>query len=245
MQHTTIFEEQVTLDPRDQKRKVTSIESILLNKLQAKLEGRCSRHGYVIPGSVKILSRSMGTLEKGRFTGGILFFVQAEGEVLNPPDGIVVEGEVIRKNKMGMYVSYENAIRIIVPRDLHIGQKDFEDVEIGERVQVEIKKARFQVNDPYILAVGVFLKAIGKGAPAAAAAAVGVNAVVPEEELDEEGAEDGDEAEGEEAEGEEAEEDEGDEGEEAEEAEEDEGDEGEEAEDEEEIKADDGIDAAF
>ncbi len=186
MQHTAIFEEQVTLEPRDQKRKITSIETILLNKLQAKLEGRCSRHGYVLPGSVKILSRSMGTLERGRFTGGILFYVQAEGEVLNPPDGILVEGEVIRKNKMGMYVSYENAIRIIVPRDLHIGQQEFERVEIGERVQVEIKKARFQVNDPYILAVGVFLKVLEKGVARAAAPALPA-AMAPVEELDEEG----------------------------------------------------------
>ena len=168
MQHTAIFEEQVAISPKDLKRKVTSIDSILLHKLQTKLEGRCSKHGFVLPGSMKILSRSMGTLEKGRFTGSILFFVQAEGEVLNPPDGILVEGEVIRKNKMGMYVSYENAIRVIVPRDLHIGQKDFEEVELGEYVQVEIKKARFQVNDPYILAVGIFVKKTDRRAAAVA-----------------------------------------------------------------------------
>jgi DNA-directed RNA polymerase subunit E'/Rpb7 len=149
--------------------------------------------------------------------------VQAEGEVLNPPDGVVVEGEVIRKNKMGMYVSYENAIRVIVPRDLHIGQKEFEDVEIGERVQVEIKKARFQVNDPYILAVGIFLRSLGKGAAAGAAAgeAAATNLASVDEELDEE---EGGEGEGgeEEGEGEDAEEEEG-----SEAAEEEEGAEGE------------------
>lgn len=188
MQHTAIFEEQVTVTPKDMKRKITSIEAILLSKLQAQLEGRCSRHGYVLPGSVRVLSRSMGVLEKGRFTGSILFHVQAEGDVLNPPDGIQVEGEVIRKNKMGMYVSYENAIRVIVPRDLHIGQKEFEDVEVGERVQVEVKKARFQVNDPYILAVGIFLKALGKGAKANAAA-VAAPVAAEEGPEDEEGVE--------------------------------------------------------
>jgi DNA-directed RNA polymerase subunit E'/Rpb7 len=212
MQHTAIFEEQVTVTPKDMKRKITSIEAILLSKLQAQLEGRCSRHGYVLPGSVKVLSRSMGVIEKGRFTGSIIFHVQAEGDVLNPPDGIQVEGEVIRKNKMGMYVSYENAIRVIVPRDLHIGQKEFEDVEVGERVQVEVKKARFQVNDPYILAVGIFLKALGKGVRNAAAAAV-VAAEMVEDEGDEEDMEEGEDAaeedEGEEDEGEDAAEEDG------------------------------------
>lgn len=162
MQHTAIFEEQVAISPRDMKRKITSIDSILLQKLQAKFEGRCSRHGFVVPSTMTILSRSMGTIEKGRFTGTIAFHVQAEGQVLNPPDGIIVEGEVTRKNKMGMYVSYQGAIEIIVPRDMHLGMKEFEEVEIGEKVQVEIKKARFQVNDPYILAVGVFLKTLGR-----------------------------------------------------------------------------------
>jgi DNA-directed RNA polymerase subunit E'/Rpb7 len=165
MQHTAIFEEQVTITPRDMKRTIDSIDEILQDKIQTRLEGRCSRHGYVEPGTVKILSRSMGTLEKGRFTGSILFHAQAEGSVLNPPDGFVLEGIVIRKNKMGMYVSYQDAIRVIIPRDLHIGDEAFESVEIGETVRVEIKKSRFQVNDPYILSVGLFRGSVKK-APA-------------------------------------------------------------------------------
>jgi DNA-directed RNA polymerase subunit E'/Rpb7 len=175
MQHTAIFQEQIALTPKDLRSQIDSIDAVLLKKIQGRLEGRCSRHGYVLNGTVKILSRSMGVLEKGRFTGSILFYVQAEGTVLNPPDGAVLEGRVIRKNKMGMYVDFEDAIRVIVPRDLHIGNMDYEAVELGETVSVEIKKSRFQVNDPYILSVGLFQKSVKKvpkpaegAAPAAA-----------------------------------------------------------------------------
>lgn len=172
MEHTAVFEEQVSLTPKDMRDKVASVEALVQDKLQARLEGRCSRHGFVLPGSIKVLSRSMGSLEKGRFTGSFIFHVQAEGNVLNPPDGVVIEGEVIRKNKMGMYVSYQDAIRVIIPRDLHIGDEAFEAVEIGEKVEIEIKKSRFQVNDPYILSVGTFRASKGKKpAPAVAAAA--------------------------------------------------------------------------
>jgi hypothetical protein len=61
---------------------------------------------------------------------------------------------------------------VIIPRDLHIGDDSFESVEIGEVVKVEIKKSRFQVNDPYILSVGVFRSSAGKKAvvPTASAA---------------------------------------------------------------------------
>jgi hypothetical protein len=57
---------------------------------------------------------------------------------------------------MGMYVSYNDAIRIILPRDLHIGDEAFEAIPVGANVNVEIQKSRFQVNDAYILSVGLF-----------------------------------------------------------------------------------------
>ena len=175
MEHTAVFEEQVSLTPKDMRDKVASVEALVQDKLQARLEGRCSRHGFVLPGTIKVLSRSMGSMEKGRFTGSFIFHVQAEGNVLNPPDGVVIEGEVIRKNKMGMYVSYQDAIRVIIPRDLHIGDEAFEAVEIGEKVEIEIKKSRFQVNDPYILSVGTFRASKGKKPAAAPPAPVADN----------------------------------------------------------------------
>jgi DNA-directed RNA polymerase subunit E'/Rpb7 len=166
MEYNAVFEEQIALTPKDMRIKIDSIDTLLQNKLQAKLEGRCSRDGFVQPGTLKILSRSMGNLEKGLFTGSILFHIQAEASVLNPPDGTVIKGEVIRKNKMGIYVSYMDAIRVIIPRDLHIGDETFEAVEIGQTVEVEIKKSRFQVNDPYVLSVGMFRSVKDAGAPA-------------------------------------------------------------------------------
>jgi DNA-directed RNA polymerase subunit E'/Rpb7 len=173
MKYTALFEEQVALTPKDLCHDITSFDDLLKEKLQIKLEGKCSRHGYVISGTLNVLSRSMGVIERGRFTGSVLYYIQAEADVLNPPEGEVIEGVVIRKNKMGMYVSYnvkENeseaeALRVIVPRDLHIGSEEFENVEIGERVNVQIKKSRFQINDPYILSVGMFVSSAGK-APA-------------------------------------------------------------------------------
>ena len=213
MEHTAVFEEQVALAPMDMRTEIRSIDTVLAKKLQNKLEGRCSRHGFVLPNSIRILSRSMGMMEKARYTGSFLYHVQAEGSVLNPPDGLVVEGEVIRKNKMGIYVNYRDAVRIIVPRDLNIGNDEFESVEVGERIEVEIKKSRFQVNDEYILSVGLFKGRKGISEAAAEAVIQEVPKAVeeaPEEEGTEEGAEEAPEEEAEEApegkEGEDAEE---------------------------------------
>jgi DNA-directed RNA polymerase subunit E'/Rpb7 len=166
MEQLAVFEEMITLTPLDLHNEIENMDTLLLAKLQKQLEGRCSQHGYVIPNTLQLLSRSMGTLEKGRFTGDFLFYLKAQGKVYNPPDGTLVEGEVIRKNKMGLYVIVENAIRIMIPRDLHIGNAAFDSVELGSRIQIEIKKSRFQMNDTHILSVGQFLSVVGSGGAA-------------------------------------------------------------------------------
>ena len=162
MEHTVLFEEQVALTPKDLSKNISSLNTVLLDKLKIKLENKCSRHGFVVPDSLKLLSRSLGKSSNGRFVGDYMFYVQLQGEVLNPPDGIVLSGEVIRKNKMGIYLNIKNAIKVIVPRDLHIGNEEFENLSIGEYISVEIKKSRFQVNDDSILSVGVFRSKVSK-----------------------------------------------------------------------------------
>lgn len=186
MEHTALFEERASLSPRDLRGQITDIDALLLQKLSTRMENKCSRHGFVLPGTMKIISRSMGYIEKGRFTGDIMFHLQVEGRVLNPPAGFILEGIVIRKNKMGMYISYDDAIRIILPRDIHIGDDAFEAVQIGDRVKVEVQKSRFQVNDAYILSVGLFrglaaVAAVATEAPVATEEAPVAEAPVAEE----------------------------------------------------------------
>lgn len=207
MEQLAVFEDKVMLTPADLSREITSFDDILLEKLKTSLEGKCSRHGYVLPGTLELLSRSMGSAEKGRFTSDFLYYIKAQGKVLNPPDGFQIEGEVARKNKMGLYVIINNAIRIMIPRDLHIGNEEFDQIQLGDVVRVEIKKSRFQVNDTHILSIGQYLStvhSVGPGGPSASALAESEAEVAPapaqEEAEAEEEAEEGEE--GEEAEAE-------------------------------------------
>jgi DNA-directed RNA polymerase subunit E'/Rpb7 len=158
MERTALFQERVALSPKDMNQlDKKTIDDILMEHLRQKLEGRCSIHGYVIPESLQLLSRSMGGLENGRYTGAILFHVHAQGKVLNPAYGEVIEAEVMKNvKKMGIYLDYKGAIRVLVPRDQHLGNDDFEQLEPGDRIRVELRKSRFQVKDPFILSVGAY-----------------------------------------------------------------------------------------
>jgi DNA-directed RNA polymerase subunit E'/Rpb7 len=164
MEQTVVFEEKVYITPKDLwKLKEEPLDDLILKHLKQKLERRCSSHGYVIPNTLTILSHSMGQFEHGQFTGNVVYHAQAEGRVYNPANGTRMIGKVSKKNKMGLYVIYEDAIRILVPRDLHLGNEEFENLDVDDTIELELRKSRFQIQDPFILSVGVFLQRISEG----------------------------------------------------------------------------------
>lgn len=203
MEQDAIFEEKVSLSPKDMNREILSFDDILLQKMRKQIEGKCTKHGFLIPNSLKMLSRSYGYMEKGTFTADSMYYIKAQGRVYNPPNGTVVEGVVMRKSKAGLYIIIEQAVHVMVVRDLHIGNKEFDAVELGDTIRVEIKKSRFQINDPHILSIGQFLTLVSSGVAEpvveALAATAASEAVAPEEAV-EEAVEEAEEAEAEEAE---------------------------------------------
>jgi hypothetical protein len=185
MESTAFFEKKINLTPGEfNEIKKQSIDSLLEVKAKQIIENKCSEQGFVLSGSVKLLSRSMGYFESARFTGDAVYYLKLEGKVIYPADGVRVVGEVIRKNKMGLYVNYRDAIRVQVPRDLHIGSEEYEEVEVGDSVEVELKRSKFQINDPYILASAIFISKRSQTP----------GAVVVSEEGDQEGSEAGSDA---------------------------------------------------
>lgn len=193
MEQIAVFQDKVVISPIDLHSDVGSFDEIILTKLKKQLEGKCSRHGFVIPGSLEMLSRSMGICEKGRATADFIYFVKAQGKVYNPPDGTEVVGEVSLKNKMGCYVVVDNAVRIMVPRDLHIGNDVFDGISVGDRIRVQIKKSQVRVNATHILSIGE-LVGVEATAPAEAEAAVEAVEELAQEELVEDESEGAEEA---------------------------------------------------
>ena len=162
METTAFFEKKISLTPSDfNEVKTASIDDIILRKARDSVESKCSEQGFVLPGSLELLSRSMGYFESARFTGDAIYYAKLKGQVIYPVEGIQILGKVIRKNKMGLYINYQNAIRIQVPRDLHLNEPEFEEIQIGDNVYVELKRSKFSIYDTYILASGLFIRKEG------------------------------------------------------------------------------------
>jgi hypothetical protein len=131
-----------------------SIKSMLETKLREIHEGKCNANGFVKPGSLKLLGRSMGAAENGRFTGNLIFDCKVSCDVLYPTVGTLLKANVIKVNRMGAYAIFEDAIRILLPRDLHIGSEAFDAIKEGDMVEIKLDRSRFQTNDAFIMAVG-------------------------------------------------------------------------------------------
>lgn len=159
MYNTVFLDERVALTPSEMStiHAMEDINALLTKKLQSKHEGKCNANGYVKPESVSILARSMGVAENGRFTGNLLYDCKVKCDVFYPVGGAEIEAIVIKVNKMGAYVHFDEAIRILLPRDLHVGNVEFDSVEEGKTVRVRLERSRFQANDPYIMGVGVLV----------------------------------------------------------------------------------------
>jgi hypothetical protein len=161
METSVVFEQKIAIAPREFNQLADrKLDDLLIRKFTEENEGRCSVHGWVVPGTLKMLSRTMLQIEGGRFTGDMVCWIQVEGKVLYPVDGIQVRGFVLKKNKMGLFVMHKDAIQVMIPRDLHIDNEEFDNVQIGDMVEVEIKKSRFQVKDEAILSVGLFVRRV-------------------------------------------------------------------------------------
>ena len=192
MYRTVFAEERVELTAKEFS-DLTSLEGIkdaLVGKLKLN-EGKCNANGYVKPGSIRLMDRSKGVAENGKFTANWIFDCKYTCEVLKPvaydpkdPESLktaVLSVTIIDVNKAGAYGALEEAIRVLLPRDLHAGNPAFEALKKGSVARVRMDKHRFQTNDMYIMAVGTLYEEELETATAAAAAA----ATDTEEEVEE------------------------------------------------------------
>ena len=156
MYRTMFLDDRMAVSPSElnQLKTAEDFQELLLSKLRERMEGKCNSNGYVKPGSIEILDRTIGECENGRFTGNLLYDCKIKCDVLYPTADSVVTALVIKVTKMGTWAVLDQAMRILLPRDLHLGSKEFDNIKEGEPVKVNIQRSRFQTNDPYIMAVG-------------------------------------------------------------------------------------------
>jgi len=151
---TIFIDDQIALTPTDLN-DPENIRMILEQKLRNRYEGRCNASGYIQPGSITLLTKSMGLIKAGEFTGNTIFQCRVSCKIYIPVANSVLKVIIRMINEMGAYSvlageGEEDAMRILLPRDMHRGDTIFDSLAIGQVVSVKLLLSRFQTNDDYI-----------------------------------------------------------------------------------------------
>lgn len=138
----------VHLESRNLKK---NVHSSLLAQLRHKYEGVCSAEGYMQPRSITILDYSLG--RANLIKGGLDYVVKFQADVCLPHPGQIIRAPVSLKSKIGLHAEVP-PLKILIPRDLHIGNGDFETAEESQEIELEVVGSRFQQGDDSIVVLG-------------------------------------------------------------------------------------------
>ncbi len=125
-----------------------NIHASLLAQLRMKYEGVCIPEGFVQPRSITIVDHSLGRLSLIR--GGLDYEVQFQCEICLPHPGQTFRAPVTLKSKIGLHAELL-PMKVLLPRDLHIGNSDFDSVEESQQIEFTIVGSRFQQGDDSIV----------------------------------------------------------------------------------------------
>lgn len=148
-----------------------NIQASLLAQLRMKYEGICVAEGYIQRRSITVVEHSLGRINY--IKGGLDYTVKFQADICMPHPGQIFRMPVVLKSKLGIHAE-STPIKALLPRDLHIGITDFEDVSEKEEIEFEVVGARFQQGDESIVVLGKLLKIIQPAAPNQEEAAVDV-----------------------------------------------------------------------
>lgn len=140
----------------------SGIDSTLNHKLRKQLEGKCIKEGYVIPGSIEIVSRSMGTAQLSHFNANFLYHIKYSANICNPVEGDIIDATITNINKMGILAfageGDPQPISILLAKQHHMDNPNFDKLREGYDIKVKIIGKRFDSGENQISIIGLLTK---------------------------------------------------------------------------------------
>jgi DNA-directed RNA polymerase subunit E'/Rpb7 len=153
-----LLEDYIYLKPSDLNNK---IDDIILQKLKRKVEGKCIKVGYVVPDSIKILTRSLGIINNTNFDGITMYKVRYNVDVCNPAIGQIIQCTVfnIDKSQVICYVNNPETspLEVFLFKHHHTGNTEFAGLKIGDMVSVRVGGSKWEYHDKQIITISQFV----------------------------------------------------------------------------------------
>ena len=136
------------------------INQLILKKLKQKVEGICTYHGYIKPGSCSIVSKSEGKILDMTFNGNINYNVVFKAQLCNPDIDSVIKCKVVNTNNFGILaISYVeiDSVEIPIIEAIVVKKENDKVVNIGDTIAVKIRGKKFDLHDKKITVHGVIV----------------------------------------------------------------------------------------
>jgi DNA-directed RNA polymerase subunit E'/Rpb7 len=134
-----------------------NIGEIIGKYIDTEYAGKCLVEGFVKPGSIKIVSYSAGTIQKG---DKVAFQVVFECEVCFLVEGMLIQCKVVNITKAGIRAETETSpspLVVFVARDHNYNHPKFNSVQEGDIFTARVIGQRFELNDKYISAIATLI----------------------------------------------------------------------------------------
>ena len=134
-----------------------NIENVLLEQSKKSLGNKCSKYGYIMEDTIRILQRSIGKIKSSHFDGTVIYNLKLEVTVCNPSEGDIINCVVVGKNKMGI-LAKQHPIIIALSQLHHDDKNIFSDINVDDEIKVSVIDSKFSLNDKNIQVIGKILK---------------------------------------------------------------------------------------
>lgn len=125
-------------------------------RLQLKVEGVCTKHGFIKVGSVEIDKICAGQVELIGLNGNVIFNVSFYADICNPLIGSIIPCKVLNINKFGILAESQGVVEAIIAKNSVsiMSEVDLGKTRIGDDVLVEVVGKKFELNDKKISLIG-------------------------------------------------------------------------------------------
>ena len=146
-----------------------NIHVSLLAQLRMKYEGVCIPEGFVQRRSITIIEHSLGRVNL--IKGGLEYTVKFQADLCMPHPDQVFRAVVALRSKIGLHAELL-PMKVLLPRDLHLGNAEFEDIKEKQEIEFKVVGSRFQQGDDSIVVLGTLTSVINPAVEEAMAAQV-------------------------------------------------------------------------
>jgi len=122
-------------------------------------EGKCGVEGFIKPNSVKIITYSSGTIERGN---NVMFEIVFECDVCFPVEGMIITCVAKNITKAGIRAEISGEVPspviVFIAKDHHYNNTQFSEIKEGDKINVRVVGQRFELNDKYVSIIGELVK---------------------------------------------------------------------------------------